>query len=65
MYSNHQDEYGTIYMENSEVLLLSRRGTCFLLFMVCDFLNLFITQTVDTKCTKISYKIVPATNFTV
>jgi len=28
-------------------------------------LNWFITQTVDTKSTKVSYKIVPATNFTV
>jgi hypothetical protein len=28
------------------------------------FFNWFITQTVDTKSTKISYKIVPATNFT-
>jgi len=26
--------------------------------------NWFITQTVYTKCTKLSYKIVPATNFT-
>jgi hypothetical protein len=29
------------------------------------FLNWFITHTVDTNCTKVSYKIVPATNFTV
>jgi len=28
------------------------------------FLNCFITQTVYTKCTNISYKIVPATNLT-
>ena len=28
------------------------------------FFNWFITQTVYTKCTKISYKTVPATNFT-
>jgi len=29
------------------------------------FFNWFITQTIYTKCTKISYKTVPATNFTV
>ena len=39
--------------------------TTFLWFMASAFFfNRFIAQTVYTKCTKISYKIVPATNFT-